>query len=94
MSSPELLQIRVKDYAGAEELPVGVTDHGQFVTGILEDTYSITGPAAENNTFVATVTLTDGSAYAAAYDENRQLEAGTHALTHHRKQARPHHPDL
>ncbi len=77
----ELLQIRVKDYAGAEELPVGVTDHGQFVTGILEDTYSITGPAAENNTFVATVTLTDGSAYAAAYDENRQLEAGTHALT-------------
>ena len=77
----ELLQIRVKDYAGAEELPVGVTDHGQFVTGILEDTYSITGPTAENNTFVATVTLTDGSAYAAAYDENSQLEAGTHALT-------------
>ena len=77
----ELLQIRVKDYAGAEELPVGVTDHGQFVTGILEGTYSITGPTAENNTFVATVTLTDGSAYAAAYDENRQLEAGTHALT-------------
>ena len=77
----ELLQIRVKDYAGAEELPVGVTDHGQFVTGILKDTYSITGPTAENNTFVATVTLTDGSAYAAAYDENRQLEAGTHALT-------------
>ena len=77
----ELLQIRVKDYAGAEELPVGVTAHGQFVTGILEDTYSITGPTAENNTFVATVTLTDGSAYAAAYDENRQLEAGTHALT-------------
>jgi len=77
----ELLQIWVKDYAGAEELPVGVTDHGQFVTGILKDTYSITGPTAENNTFVATVTLTDGSAYAAAYDENRQLEAGTHALT-------------
>ncbi len=77
----ELLQIRVKDYAGAEELPVGVTAHGQFVTGILEGTYSITGPTAENNTFVATVTLTDGSAYAAAYDENRQLEAGTHALT-------------
>ena len=77
----ELLQIRVKDYAGAEELPVGVTDHGQFVTGILEDTYSITEPTAENNTFVATVTLTDGSAYAAAYDENKQLDAGTHALT-------------
>lgn len=77
----ELLQIRVKDYAGAEELPVGVTDHGQFVTGILEGTYSIAGPTAENNTFVATVTLTDGSAYAAAYDENKQLDAGTHALT-------------
>lgn len=77
----ELLQVKVKDYAGVDELPEGVTSHGQFVTGIIENTYSITGPTAENNAFITTVTLTDGSAYAAAYDENKQLAAGTHVLT-------------
>ena len=76
----DLLQVTVKDHASGN-VPEGAVDHSNKTFQLLADTYAATEPAVQGTTYVITVQLTDGSAYAAAYDEALTLEEGTHTLT-------------
>ena len=78
----DLIKITVKDFADGT-VTEGATDHGNQIFAPAEGTYTVTDvtPNQDTKTYTATLTLTDGAAYAGLFDDILGLENGTHTLT-------------
>ena len=78
----DLIKITVKDFADGT-VTEGATDHGNQIFAPAEGTYTVTDvtPNQDTKTYTATLTLTDGAAYAGLFDDILDLENGTHTLT-------------
>lgn len=78
----DLIKITVKDFADGT-VTEGATDHGNQIFAPAEGTYTVTDvtPNQDTKTYTATLTLTDGAAYAGLFDDILVLENGTHTLT-------------
>ena len=78
----DLIKITVKDFADGN-VPEGAVDHGNQIFAPAEGTYTVgvITPDQDAKTYTATLTLTDGAAYAALLDERLELAVDTHTLT-------------